>query len=167
MKRKVLALILILPLAAAPAAFTQTKSRTPSTTSTQQWQDLELLRPGTKILIEFKGGLRDPVECYFMNVTGTALTVSQDTYQVRLDQHDIQRIFLVKNKISRDTAVDAGMAIGMVTGTVIGVHRSISSHKSLASAFVGFFIGTAAGAGAGALIAGMQSTKGKLLYDAK
>jgi len=178
MKRKVLSSLLALSLlwSVSPAAHAQIGNPTPPSpaTNAQDWQQLSTLKPGTEILIEFKGGLRDPFKAKFSSAYDDELLVRQDGSPIIFKQRDIQRVYSLKGKWSRSTAAKIGGGVGMIVGTLIGAKISndlsarpghIASDADSAPAFAGFFIGSAAGAGVGALLGGKR--KGKLLYEAK
>ena len=178
MKTKALAapLISILVLTASPVTLAQTNVSTQSATNVglSDWQGLSDLKPGKKVLVEFKSGIGDPVERKFVSVSGSTLIVSDSGYQFRLEQRDIQRVYRLKGRWSRSTTARIGAGIGMVAGTVIGVKRMLRAEEDRTTppsdadtgpAFAGFLIGSVAGAGIGALLGGKR--KGKLLYEAK
>ena len=177
MKSKVLASLLALILVMTTSvALAQTNNSGQASTNVnvQDWQGLRELKPGKKILVEFKSGIGDPVEGKFVSAIGSKLFLSDDGYPLSLEQRDIQRVYHLKGRWSRDKAAGIGAGIGMVVGTMIGVERGIRaegkvghvpSEADTAPAFAGFFIGTFAGAGLGALLGGKR--KGKLLYEAK
>jgi hypothetical protein len=178
MKSKVLALLLalILMAAATPADLAQTNNSGQQTTSpsAQDWQGLRDLKPGEKILVEFKSSIGDPVEGKFISASGSKLTLSDDGYQLSLEQRDIQSVYQLKGRWSRSKTAKIGAGIGMVIGTIIGVGRElrleeevghVPSQADTTPTFAGLFIGTFVGAGLGALVGGKR--KGKLLYEAK
>jgi hypothetical protein len=176
MKRKVLAsiLALILLLTFSTAVVSQTKpSQSTTAPAAQDWQQLATLKPGTGILIEFKGGLRDPYHAKFSSAYDDELLVRKDNLPVIFKQSDIQRVYRFKSKWSRSTTAKIGAGAGMLVGTFIGAkigvdrerRSTIGSEEDVAPAFAGFFIGSLAGAGIGALFGGKR--KGKLLYEAK
>jgi hypothetical protein len=162
MKRRIFApcLALILLLAASPV------------TNAQDWQGLRGLKQGKQIWIEFKTG-RDPIEGKFISAVGTELTVSQDGFHFTMRQSDVQRVYRLKGKWSRNRTAKIGLAVGMLVGTFISVHRSIQQERSGTvpsnsdgtPSFAGFVYGSMVGAGLGALVGGKR--KGKLLYEAK
>jgi hypothetical protein len=168
MKRKLLsvALALVLLSTASPAAFTQTQG--PS--DTQDWQGLDGLKPRTKILIEFKGRLRDPTLVEFFAIDEASLIVVQAGVQFYVPQRDIQRVSL-EPKWSRSRMTKLGAGIGSLVGVMIGAKRSLdleNAHPTVADpspAYGGFLIGALAGATVGALIGGKH--KGKILYEGK
>ena len=168
MKRKLLsvALALVLLSTATPAAFTQTQP----TSDTKDWQGLDGLKPRTKILIDFKGGRRDPTLVEFFAIDEADLIVLQAGVQFHVPQRDIQRVSL-QPKWTRSRMTKLGAGIGIIVGLAIGAKRTVdleNAHPSLADpspAYGGFLIGALAGATAGALIGGKH--KGKILYEAK
>src|SRR5207248_1073701 len=132
------------------------------------------LKPSKKILVEFKSGVRDPVEGKFVSAVGGRLTLSNGGYAFGLEQRDIQRVYRLKGRWSRGTLAKVGAGIGMVVGTFVGVAIEVRNeerpgHVPSADddgpAIAGAFLGTLAGAGAGALLGGKR--KGQLLYEAK
>jgi hypothetical protein len=177
MTRKVLAsiLALILLLTISPTVIPQTKppQSTPAPTA-QDWQQLTILKPGTEILIEFKGGLRDPFQANFSSAYDDELLVRVDELPIIFKQRDIQRVYSLKGKRSRSETAKIGAGIGMVAGTLIAVKivadreaKSCGSRGGacLTPVFAGLFIGSLAGAGVGALLGGKR--KDKLLYEAR
>jgi len=179
MKSKTLAatlLALILTLTASPLAATQTTALAQTTASAggRDWQGLSTLKPGKKILVEFKSGVGDPVEGRFVSAVGSRLTLKRDGIPVGLEQRDIQSVYRLKGRWSRGTLAKVGAGIGMVVGTFVGVAIEVRNeerpgHVPSADddgpAIAGAFLGTLAGAGAGALLGGKR--KGQLLYEAK
>ena len=174
MKRKLLAVSLALVLfsTVAPVGLAQTQDSKQATTDAQDWQGLDGLKPGTKILIEFKGGRREPTIAKLFAVRGRSLIVLQNDTQFSVPQGDIQRIYL-KGKWSRDRTAKIGAGIGIVVGLAIGFSRTLEientvrpnpSVSDLNPAFSGFFLGALAGAGVGALLG---KNRGKLLYEAR
>ena len=168
MKRKLLSvsLALVLLSTASPVAFTQNQI----TSDPQDWQGLDGLKPGTKILIEFKEGRRDPTVAVFFGITDRSLIVLQDGDRFSMPQRDIQRVSL-QAKWSRSRMVKIGAGIGMMVGVFIGTKQMLdheSAHPGLEAdpspAFGGMFIGALAGAAVGTLVG---KRKGKLLYEAK
>jgi hypothetical protein len=141
---------------------------------TQDWQQLPALKPGTEILIEFKGGLRDPFNANFSSAYDDVLLVRQDGLPITFKQRDIQRVYSLKGKWSRSEMAKIGAGIGLVGGFLIGMKviadRESRGHVAgrdadLSPAIAGLFIGSVAGGGLGALAGGKR--KSKLLYEAK
>lgn len=167
MKRKLLSLSLALVLltTAAPVALMQSQA----SDDVQDWQALDGLKPGTEILIEFKGGRRDPTVARFFGFAGRSLIVVQDDVKYSVPQRDIQRVSL-KAKWSRDRMAKIGAGIGMLVGVAIGAKLAVDFENAnpgvanAAPAYGGMFIGALAGAAVGAL-AGKR--RGKLVYEAK
>jgi hypothetical protein len=177
MKTKLLAPLLASILALTQTPFTTAQANDPTTTKTdaiaQDWQGLRDLKPGKKILIEFKPGVSYPVEGKFASVEGDRLYLSGE-YPTSFEQRDIQRVYRLKGRWSRGKAARIGAGIGLVVGTFIGAGVGIRaegqpghipSEADTAPAFAGFFIGGLVGAGLGALGGGKR--KGELLYEAK
>jgi hypothetical protein len=138
----------------------------------QDWQGLRDIEPGKKILIEFKTGGK--VDGKLVNLVGSTLSLSDDGDIYILEQSDIQRVYRLKGRWSREKVARIGAGIGMVVGTLVGAGKMvraeeevghISSSKDTAPLFGGGFIGALAGAGLGALLGGKR--KGELLYEAK
>ena len=166
------------PVLATILAFTTAPISTAQTTTTAQsvsdWQGLESLKRGKQILIEYKSNVGGTLECKFVSINGSKLTVSAGGYQATIEQADIQSVFRLNGKWSRGKMAKVGAGIGMLVGTFVGAARGVElegqpchvgSEEDTFPAFAGFFIGTAAGAGLGALIGGKR--KGKLLYEAR
>src|SRR5687768_9086597 len=104
MKKKVLAplLSLVLVLTTFPIAVAQTGASIQSRANgSQDWQGLRDLKPGKKVLVEFKTGIGDPVERKFVSAIGSTLTVSDAGYEFKLEQRDIQTVYLLKGRWSR------------------------------------------------------------------
>ena len=138
------------------------------------WQGLENLKRGKQILIEYKSSVGGTLECKFVSIGGTKLTVSAGGYQATIEQADIQHVYRLNGKWSRGRMAKVGAGIGMLVGTFVGAARGlelerepghVGSEKDTFPAFAGFVIGTAAGAGSGALIGGKR--KGNLVFQAK
>ena len=178
MKHKIIALMLVsfLVVTTSPVALMQTKDsgQTTSTSAAQDWQDLQDLKPGKEILVEYKPGLGEPIRAKFVSLAGTQLTLSLDGLNFVIEQSEIYRVYRSKGKWSRSTMAKIGAGIGMITGTFIGAYKGleaerrpthVNSEADTLPATVGFFVGTVAGAGLGALIGGKR--KGKLLYEAR
>ncbi|HEY6245690.1 MAG TPA: hypothetical protein VIX17_17190 [Pyrinomonadaceae bacterium] len=178
MTRKFLAPLIAcwLILTTAPVTKTQTTSPAQSARQTDisNWQGLQNLKPGKKIFIEYKSNVGGSLECKFVRVAGSVLTVSDGKSQATIDECDIQRVYRLNGRWSRSTMVKIGAGIGMIVGTFVGAGRGLSlerepghigSEQDEVPAIAGFVIGAAAGASLGALVGGKR--KGKLLYDAK
>ena len=174
MKSQVLAslLVLILVPTASPAALTQTGSPgQPATmTNAPDWQGLSNLKPGKRVLVEFKNG--STVDGKFVNAVGSRLTLTADGSTYILEQRDIRRVYGLKGKWSRDRAVGIGAGIGLVVGAFIGSVRMdraekepghVPSADDTGPLAAGASIGALAGAGA--LLGGKR--RGKLLYESK
>jgi hypothetical protein len=168
-----LLLALILVMTASPAAPAQTNNSGQSATSinVQDWQDLQGLKPGKKILVEFKSNLGDPVEGRFVSAVGTKLTLTSDGYTRSLEQRDIQSVYHLKGRWSRATTGRIGMVVGAVLGGLIDntlIHpmdRPVTPTDDGTPSVGGVILGAVAGAGVGRLFGGKR--KGKLLYEAK
>jgi hypothetical protein len=169
-----LACILILTTATISECQTKNPDQLTKQTNSSDWQGLQNLKRGKKIFIEYKSNVGGSLECKFVRVVGSLLTVSDGNSQATIDQRDIQRIYRLKGRWSRSTMVKIGAGIGMIVGTFVGAGRGLSleqerghigSEQDEVPAIAGFVIGAAAGAGLGALVGGKR--KGKLLYDAK
>jgi len=175
MKSKALASVLALALLAiSPVVIAaQTNTSGQSAISTD-WQELQALKPGQKVLVEFRSGLGDPVEGKFVSAVGSKLTLSDDGSQFSLDQRDIKRIYHLKGRWSRRSTAKIGAVIGTLVGTFLGVRRTIEaearpghvpSDADTAPAFAGLAMGGLTGAGIGALIGGKR--RARLLYEEK
>lgn len=173
MNSKILSPVLatILAFTTAPVCMAQT---TTTVQSVSDWQGLEHLKRGKQILIEYKSNVGGTLECKFVSINGSELTVSASGYQTTIEQADIQRVYRLNGKWSRGKMAKVGAGIGLLVGTFVGAARGveleqqpghINSEKDTFPAFAGFYIGTAAGAGLGALLGGKR--KGKLLYEAR
>ena len=150
------------------------KSQTTNPDPSPNWQGLQNLKRGKKIFIEYKRNVGGSLECKFVRVAGSVLTVSNGKSQATIDQRDIQSVYRLNGRWSRSTMVKIGAGIGMIVGTLVGAGRGLSlerepghigSEQDEVPAIAGFVICAAAGAGLGALVGGKR--KGKLLYDAK
>jgi len=176
MKSRVLALLLsfTLVLTASPFTFAQTNNSAPtqSSVAVQDWQKLRDIKPGKKVLVEFKSG--STIDGKVSSLAGSTLTLSNGKNTYTLEQRDIQRVYRLKGRWSRSKAARIGAVIGTLVGTIVGGEIGlraegrvghIPSDEDTAPAFGGFFIGMLAGAGLGALVGGKR--KGELLYEAK
>jgi|ERR1044071_1464613 small nuclear ribonucleoprotein (snRNP)-like protein len=176
MKSRVLAslLALALVLATSPVVPAQTinSAQTAVSATPQDWQGLRDLKPGKKVLVEFKGG--NTLDGKLVSITGSTLTVSGDGNVYSVEQRDIQRVYRLKGRWSRKTTSRIGLAIGLVGGAIIGgramdrLERNpnrIPSDADEIPFIAGLGIGTFAGAGLGWLLGGRR--KSKLLYEAK
>ena len=146
----------------------------PTQTHASDWQGLQSLKAGKQILIEYKSNVGGSLECKFVMVAGTKLTVSASGIQTTIEQADIQSVYRLSGKWSRGTLAKVGAGVGMLVGTFVGAARAVelesqpghvNSDKDSFPAVAGFVIGTAAGAGLGALVGGKR--RGKLLYEAR
>ena len=173
---------LLAPPLACFLMLTTTSSGKAQTTNPKQaaqtivsdWQGLQNLKRGRQILIEYKSNAGVTLECKFVSVSGSKLTVSCDDSQATIEQSDIQRVYRLNGRWSRGTMAIIGAGVGMVAGTFVGASRGlkleqevghVNSEKDEVPAVAGFVIGTAAGAGVGALVGGKR--RGRLLYEAK
>lgn len=177
MKSRVLASLLAFALAltATPVATTAQTSNTGQTvaqTTAQDWQGLRDLKPGKKVLIEFKGG--NTLDGKLVSIAGSTLALSGGGSTYNVEQRDIQRVYRLKGKWSRKTASRIGLAIGFVAGGILGgramdrLERNpnrIHSDADEIPLITGLGIGTFAGGGLGWLLGGKR--KSKLLYEAK
>ena len=169
-----LAFILILATATVSECQTKHPDQLTKQTNVSDWQGLQTLKRGQKIFIEYNSNVGGSLECKFVSVAGSLLTVSDGNSQATIDQSDIQRVYRLNGRWSRSTMVKIGAGIGMIVGTFVGASRGLSferepghiaSEQDEVPAIAGFVIGAAAGAGLGAVVGGKR--KGKLLYDAK
>ncbi len=178
MRSKLLAPLLacFLILTTTPSGKAQTTNPKQATAQTivSDWQGLQDLKRGKHILIEYKSNVGMTLECKFVSVSGSKLTVSCDDSQATIQQADIQRVYRLNGRWSRSTMAIIGAGVGMVAGTFVGASRGlkleqevvhVNSEKDEVPAVAGFVIGTAAGAGVGALVGGKR--RGRLLYEAK
>ena len=175
MKSRVLAslLALTLLLTASPAVPAQTNSSGQPATSinVQDWQDLEDIKPGKKILVELKTNIGDPIEGKFVSAVGTKLTLTSDGYTRSLERRDIQSVYHLKGRWSRGKTGRIGMVVGAVVGglldnTVINpMDRPVTPTDDGTPSVGGVILGGLAGAGVGRLFGGKR--KGKLLYEAQ
>lgn len=177
MKSRVLALLLnfTLILTASPFTFAQTNNSAPTQTNVaavQDWQKLRDIKPGKKVLVEFKSG--NTIDGKVSSLAGSTLTLSSGKNTYMLEQRDIQRVYRLKGRWSRNKAARIGAIIGTLVGTIVGGEIGlraegrvghVPSDEDTGPAFGGFFIGMLAGAGLGALVGGKR--KGELLYEAK
>lgn len=168
-----LAFILVLTTTPISTAQTTTQAQPAAQTNASDWQGLQNLKRGKQILIEYKSNVGGTLECKFVNVAGTKLTVSAGGSEATIEQGEIQRVYRLNGKWSRSTMAKIGAGIGMLVGTFVGAARTfqlerevghVNSDQDTAPLAAGFVIGTAAGAGLGALVGGKR--KGKLLYEA-
>ena len=178
MKSRVLASLLALILMTAASPLTPAQTNVPAQTTAnagaRDWQGLSTLKPGKRILVEFKSGVRDPLEGKFISVVGSRLTLSNGGHHLGLEQRDIQRVYRLNGGWSRGKGAKVGAGIGMVVGSFIGAGIMLRAERNPAHVpsadddgppLAGAFLGALAGAGAGALLGGRR--KGKLLYEAK
>jgi hypothetical protein len=178
MRQRVLAWLLALTMTAAGAAHAAAQTAGPPPSSSpaagaQEWQGLSGLKPGKKILVEFKSGVT--VDGKFVGVAGERLTLSAEGSTHALERSDIRRVYLLKGRWSRRKAARVGAVAGMLLGTVVGAGLMVKAerepgfvaggHADTGPVFAGMFVGAAAGAGAGALVGGKRA--GALLYESK
>lgn len=172
MKRR-LAILLALVLLASPVVPAQTNGSAESTTTAnaEDWQDLKNLKPGKKIMVEFKPNVSAPVEGKFISAIGSRLTLTSDGRSRSFEQRDIQSVYRLKGRWSRATKRRIGMAIGAVLGLVIDnafinpIDRPVTATDDGTPSVGGLVVGGLAGAGIGHLLG--SNRKGKLLYEAK
>ena len=174
MKNRVPALLLVLALLpAAPigaAAQTSDAARpVAGAGEAQDWQGLKGLKPGKKILVEFKPNIGDPVEAKFVSATGTKLTITSDGFTRSLERRDIRSVCRLKGKFSRRVAGRIGAVIGVFVGGFIGADIAASQEPgpgaNVLPIAAGQFLGALAGSGLGRLLGGKR--KGELLYEAR
>jgi hypothetical protein len=116
MTNKVLASLLILAFALTIAqGQTVTEISQPSI---HDWQGLRNLKPGTKLLVETKEGR--VIEAKFVDIVGSKLSLSYGFNILSLEQPDIQRAYLQKERSSRKKAAIIGALVGAVAGLTIG-----------------------------------------------
>ena len=167
MKSRVLTLLLVLALLPAAPSVAPAQTNAPA----QDWQDLKDLKPGKRILVEFKPNIGDPIEVKFVSAIGTKLTVTSHGYDRSLEQRDIQSVYHLKGRWSRRTTGRIGMVIGALAGGILDnsvinpPDRPVTATDDGTASFGGLIIGGLAGAGVGRLLGGKR--KGKLLYEAK
>ena len=168
MRSRILLLLLALVLgqAAPPPA------RAQSNNTAQDWQDLQDLKPGKRILVKFKPNIGDEVDGDFVSAIGTKLTLSSSGYTRSLEQRDIQSVYRLNGRWSRGKAARVGMVVGAVVGGVLDasvinpIDRPVVPGKDDGTPSLGGVIfGGLAGAGSGWLLGGKRI--GKLLYDAQ
>jgi len=173
MNSKVLShlLAVILALTTSPLANAQVVN---PARSVEDWQGLQALKRGKKILVEYKSNRGSSFECKFVNINGTKLVVSSNGYQATLEQADIERVYELSGRWSRSRMAAIGAGVGLIVGTAVGSSIAVNleqevghvnSEQDTFPAVAGFAIGTAAGAGIGALVGGKR--RGKLIYQAK
>ena len=175
MKSRIPAVLLALTLALTSPLLLLAQSNNPAQSAAnvqaQDWQDLQYLEPGKKILVEFKSNVGDAVEGKFVSAVGTKLTLSSDGYTRSLEQRDIQGVYRVKGRWSRGRTARIGMGIGMLVGAAVSAGKALGNEKvgtlenDGTPGYGGFFLGAFAGAGVGALLGGKR--KGQLLYESK
>lgn len=175
MKSKTLATLLGLVLLVSSTAGSVAQINTSvQAAASKDWQDLKDFKPGQKVLVELVSGLGDPVEGRFISATGSKLTLTEYGNDFSLDQREIERVYQLKGRWSRNTTAKAGGVIGALVGTMLGVRRAIeneqrpghiASEADTTPGFAGLMLGGLAGAGIGALMGGKR--KGKLLYQRK
>ncbi|HWT02572.1 MAG TPA: hypothetical protein VN256_20135 [Pyrinomonadaceae bacterium] len=175
MKSRLLALLLILALlpAAPSAALAQTgdAAQPAADADTQDWQGLKDLKPGKKIVVEFKPNIGDPVEARFVSAVGTKLTITSHGFTRSLEQRDIQSVYQHKGGWKRKTTAKIGMVVGALVGAYIDsrfinpIDRPVTPTDDGTPSMAGLFYGGAIGAGVGALLGGRRN--GRLLYEAK
>ena len=178
MKHKILASTLasVLFLTTSPVALMQTRDsgQTAPDATAQDWQDLQDLKPGKRILVELKSGFGDQLEGKFVSAIGTQLTLSQDRFQFTVKQSEIKRVYRQEGRWSRSGTIRIGAGVGMATGTFIGVYKYLQpevqrptqvTDGSYTPPVVYMLVGSLVGAGIGALVGGKR--KGNLLYEAK
>ena len=157
----------------APAQTSSPAQQTPAQASApRDWQRLLGLKPGKKILIEFKNG--STVSADFDGVSGGTLNLSGDSTTYALNQQDILRVHRLDGRWSRKRTAQIGAVVGLVVGTIIGGRKMdklerdpnrIPSDADEIPMIAGMGLGTLAGAGLGALLGGRR--RGQLLYEAK
>jgi hypothetical protein len=169
MKSRVTALLLasILLPTASPVALAQTSNtgQTALNVNTQDWQGLRDLKPGKKIVVEFKLGIGESVEGKFVSAIGSKLTLTGDGYTRSLEQRDIQRVYRLKGRWTRDRAAGIGAGIGLLAGAAIGGAIVVFKETDTAASYEGAFLGLLGGLGLGALLGGKRN--GQLLYESK
>ena len=116
MMNKVVASLLVV-------AFALTIAQGQNNTDTAQpsihdWQGLLDLKPGTKLLVETKQGR--VIEAKFVDIVGSKLSLSYGFNILSLEQPDIQRVYLRKERSSRKKAAIIGSLLGAVAGLTIG-----------------------------------------------
>lgn len=174
MKNRALAqvFVLVLALTVSPFALAQGSYNGQSTTTNFDWQGLNNLKAGKKVLVELKSG--GAITGKFVSAIGGRLTLSDDGDNFDIEQRDIDRIYRSKGGWSRRRTMIIGSIVGLFVGEGIGMKKvfelerdknRIPSDADEIPAIAGAAIGMAAGAGVGALLGGKR--KGKLLYEAR
>lgn len=161
-------LMLLLTVTASPVGLMQSSGAGSTKTDMvpQDWQGLADLKPGKKVLVEFKANLGEAVEGKFVGVNGDKLILTRDGYPVSLLQKDIQTVYRLKGKWSRESAARVGALLGLVAGAFVGAAIAVRSNSDEPDSIVtGPGFGALAGAGIAALAFGKR--KGEVLYEAK
>ncbi|HKQ99568.1 MAG TPA: hypothetical protein VJT09_02780 [Pyrinomonadaceae bacterium] len=138
----------------------------------RDWQSLLGLKPGKKVLVEFKNG--SLVSGDFDSVSGNTLNLSGDGTAYALEQREILRVHTLNGRWSRRKTASVGAVVGLVVGAIIGGQRMsrlerdpnrIPSDADEIPLIAGISLGTLAGAGIGALLGGRR--RGRLLYESR
>src|ERR1043166_2964784 len=87
------------------------RSQTTNPDQSSNWQGLQNLKRGKKIFIEYKSNVGGSLECKFVRVAGSVLTVSDGKSQATIDECDIQRVYRLNGRWSRSTMVKIGAGI--------------------------------------------------------
>ena len=158
MKNTMLAPLLIFMLFMVPVV---ASAQSATNADTKDWQGLDQLKSGKRILVETKlGGV---IEGKLVSATGSKLTVFAEGAIHTLERSDIQRIYRLKKRWSRKTTAFIGAAVGLFVS--IPIATKIDSNNSESVAFPAAVYSIAGGAGLGYLLGGNRV--GKLLFEAK
>ena len=170
MKTKLFALLLALTMSPTTSALTLAQNSGSGQIITQDqaqaWLRVQALVHGTELIVETKSG--DTVEGVLNSVTSTALSLSDNGNLVDLNQSDIRRVYLAKNR-SRGKAAKLGAIIGAAGGGGLGLAFAVKAGKEgdpTPAPLVWGIYGAGIGAGIGALLGGGKG-KGRLIYEAK
>jgi hypothetical protein len=158
MKNTILApLLIFMLLFMVPVALAQSATNA----DTKDWQGLDHLKSGKRILVETKlGGV---IEGKFVSASGSKLTVFAEGAIHTLERSEIQRIYRLKKRWSRKTTAFIGAAVGLFVS--IPIATRIDSDNSESVALPAAVYSIAGGAGLGYLLGGNRV--GKLLFEAK
>ena len=130
----------------------------PGDPNKKDWQGLIHLKPSTRVLVQTKRGAE--IDGKFRALIDDKMILSVDGELHTIDQGDLQKVYVLKARWSRETTAITGWGIGLVIGA--GVARKTS--QSIGTAVIATTAGALAGGGFGALLGGNR--KGKLLYEA-
>lgn len=132
--------------------------------ASNDWNTLNSLTPGFRMIVELKGGNR--LKGKFEGVESNSMRMRTDGKSININRDEVSRVYRGEKR-SRVRSALIGAGIGLGVGVLAGVlHERNSADPDGLAGVAGVLYGIPAGAAIGAA-AGGGVKKGDLLYEAR